>query len=141
MKYLTKETAAAQIDKHLAFLARINREEEKPVTLEAALFSTEPHIGDVNPPGEVHYTGYSRVRFMVDAGASSNDKYIEFPASEQDDPVLATHAVAIDDDGRVVGVTALHQAWVGAPFRKPPSKVRPIFDNLRRLFRYPPRKG
>lgn len=69
---------------------------------EAALFNREPAIGEINPPGEVSYTGYRRVPIFAEGGA--NVLPIIFPPSEEDGPALVTHIAALDGQGRVVGV-------------------------------------
>jgi len=71
----------------------------------AALFSRAPLIGEINPEGEVSYLGYRRVPIV--AGFGVNLEKIEFPPSEQDEPVYVTHVVALDGAGRVVGVRML----------------------------------
>lgn len=72
---------------------------------EAALFNREPRIGEINPKGEIYYVGYKRVLFAAYSG--TNLENVFFPASEQDDPVLASHFVVLDNTGRVIGVKAL----------------------------------
>jgi hypothetical protein len=71
----------------------------------AALFSKEPALGERNPQGEISYVGYERVQFVALDGA--NIMAIEFPEFLQDDPVFASHVVALDANCMVVGVKAL----------------------------------
>lgn len=71
----------------------------------AALFSKAPKIGETNPDGEINYLGYARVPFVAESG--ENIETILFPKSEQDEPVFATHVVAFNAAGEVVGVKAL----------------------------------
>jgi len=68
----------------------------------AHLFSRAPSIGEVNPEGEISYVGYEPVAFYADAGTNTSE--IVFPKSEQDEPVFASHVVALDANGTVVGV-------------------------------------
>ncbi len=73
--------------------------------LEAALFTQAPELGSTDCTHEVKYAGYKRVPLISDGKANLTD--IVFPGSEQDDPVLVTHAVAIDGDGVIRAVHAL----------------------------------
>lgn len=72
---------------------------------EAALYDRLVRVGDVNPPGEVAYKGYRRVRFLSYGGGNLCD--IAFPGSEQDEPVHVVCAAALNDAGEVVGVLSL----------------------------------
>ena len=71
----------------------------------ACLFNREPAIGDINPKGEIFYDGYSRVPMIAFGGKNLTE--IVFPESQQDDPVFASHVVAVNCGGKVVGVKAL----------------------------------
>jgi len=73
--------------------------------LEAAIFTQEPVVGSSNCLHEANYVGYKRVPFVADERANLSN--IEFPPSEQDEEVIATHAAAIDGRGVIVGVLAL----------------------------------
>lgn len=71
----------------------------------AHLFSRAPSIGDTNPDGEISYVGYTPVVFYAAAGTNASE--IVFPKSEQDEPVFASHVVALDANGTVVGVRSI----------------------------------
>jgi hypothetical protein len=71
----------------------------------ACLFDREPAIGDINPVGEIYYKGYARVQMAALNGKNLTE--IRFPASEQGREVFASHVVAVDNAGKVVGVRAL----------------------------------
>jgi hypothetical protein len=76
------------------------------------LFNGAPELGAIDPPGEVSYDGYSRVRTPFARGGTANLLPIVFPPSKQDEPVVATH-VAVLDQGKVLRVfelTAEHKA-------------------------------
>lgn len=71
----------------------------------AALFNRAPALGEINPSGEIFYVGYRRVAFLSLDGRNLEE--IQFNECLQDEPVFASHVVAFDSDGRVVGVKAL----------------------------------
>lgn len=73
--------------------------------LEAALFTQAPELGSVDCGHEIWYEGYKRVPVIADDYTNLTE--IVFPESEQDEEVIATHLVAIDGRGVIVGVRAL----------------------------------
>ncbi len=77
------------------------------VAVEVALFSCTPALGEVNPAGEVFYEGYNRVLVYFINGI--NKDAIEFPESNQDEPVYVEAAVALDVNGKVIGVRAIKE--------------------------------
>jgi len=72
--------------------------------LEAALFGSAPVVGSTDCAAELFYVGYKRVPTVTDG--LSNLTEIVFPASDQDEPVYATHVAVIDGCGVIVAVHA-----------------------------------
>jgi hypothetical protein len=73
--------------------------------LHAALFNQAPQLGSSDFTHEVAYRGYKRMPLLAEG--QTNITEISFPPSEQDEPVLVTHAAAIDGRGIIVAVHPL----------------------------------
>ena len=65
----------------------------------AALYKQSVSIGDINPPGEIQYKGYTRKLFCAIHGHSIED--ITFDKSEENCVDSVTHMVTMTHKGRV----------------------------------------
>lgn len=65
-----------------------------------ALYSQAVAVGEINPPGELEYKGYSRQLFCSMYGRAIED--VTFPKAEEDCTDCATHLVVMNGKGKVM---------------------------------------